>query len=121
MRSHGVRNFPDPASGPGGAGFSVTATPGSSTVTVDGTTFSGPAFEAAVQTCKLFGGGHQPPPITESQRKKLLAFALCMRAQGVSDFPDPTFPSAGVVFRGKIPSDHNAPAFREAMLTCRKP
>jgi hypothetical protein len=121
MRSHGLPNFPDPTVGPGGAGFSISSIPGSSTLTVDGTTFSGPVFKSAVRACKLFGGGSSPPPISAQQRRRLLAFAQCMRSHGVPDFPDPTFPSGGGVFRGKIPSDHNAPAFAQAVTTCRRP
>ncbi len=121
MRTHGVSNFPDPTMGAGGPGFQISAIPGSSTLTVNGTTFNGPAFESAVRTCKLFGGGSSPPPLSAQQRRRLVAFAQCMRSHGVPDFPDPTFPSAGGIFRGKIPSDHNAPAFAQAVRTCRKP
>jgi hypothetical protein len=42
MRAHGVPNFPDPTQTPGGAGLSVTKTPGNSTMTVAGIPFSGP-------------------------------------------------------------------------------
>jgi len=116
MRSHGVPNFPDPFSG---GGFSIGVTPGSSNVTIDGIAFGGPAFEAAVKTCKLFGGGAAPPPLSASQKQKMVAFAECMRAHGVPNFPDPTFPSGGGVKRsfpaGVIPS---SPAFQRASKAC---
>jgi hypothetical protein len=116
MRSHGVPNFPDPFSG---GGFSIGVTPGSSTVTIDGSTFAGPAFEAAVKTCKLFGGGAAPPALSASQKQKMVAFAECMRAHGVPDFPDPTFPSGGAIKRsfptGVVPS---SPAFQRASNAC---
>jgi hypothetical protein len=50
MRAHGITNFPDPIKGPGGVGLSVTASPGSPTITVAGIPFSGPAFTAAAKT-----------------------------------------------------------------------
>ena len=111
MRSHGVSNFPDPTNGPsgGGAGFSISSTPGSSTLTVNGTTFDGPAFEAAEKTCKLFGGGTAPPPVTASQKRAAAAFAECMRKHGVPNYPDPTFPASGGI-RPNFPPGFN-PAY----------
>jgi hypothetical protein len=116
MRSHGVPNFPDPGSG---GGFNVLASPGSSTVTIDGVAFSGPAFESAVKACKLFGGGTSPPQLTASQKRKLVAFAQCMRTHGVPDFPDPTFPSSGGVNRS-LPSaaSPSSPGFLRAAKAC---
>jgi hypothetical protein len=119
MHSHGVPNFPDPTNGPGGAGLSVSKTPGGTNLTVNGIMFSGPTFQAAVRACGLFGGRSGPPPITEAMRHRLLSFAQCMRAHGASDFPDPNFSSPGTVFRAKIPN-HNAPAFQQAVRTCRE-
>jgi hypothetical protein len=62
MRSHGVPNFPDPARGPSGEAFAVSRPPGSSSVSVDGTTFSGPIFQSAVATCRLFVRRHGGAP-----------------------------------------------------------
>lgn len=114
MRSHGVPNFPDPSSG---GGFSVARTPGNSTVTIDGTTFSGPAFEAAVKTCKLFGGRTSPPPLSASQKKKRIAFAECMRTHGVPNFPDPTFnPQTERKLLAVV--NPNSPGFQKASNAC---
>lgn len=90
MRAHGVPNFPDPTAGSGGEGFSVAARPGSSSLTVDGIAFSGPAFEAADKACQLGNAGSKPP-ITESMKEGMVAKAHCIRADGVPGFPDPTF------------------------------
>lgn len=119
MRSHGAPNFPDPTKGPGGEGFAISATPGSSVLTVDGIAFNGPAFETAVRTCKLFGGGTAPPPISESQKLVALALAQCMRRHGVPNFPDPTFPAAGGIKR-QLPTGVtiNTPAFQQASKAC---
>ena len=116
MRSHGVPNFPDPNAG---EGFSVNGSPDSSTMTIDGTTFGGPTFEAAVKTCQLFGGGTSPPPLSASQKKNALAFAKCMRTHGVPNFPDPTFPAGGGI-AVKVPNglDRSSPTFTEARATC---
>jgi hypothetical protein len=122
MRARGAPNFPDPTKGPGGEGFSITTTPGSPIVYVDGRPFSGPAFESAVKQCKLFGGGTAPPPISESQKLAMLAFAQCMRRHGIAGFPDPTFPSGGGVARRLPPGlNRDSPAMKRAARACGKP
>jgi len=122
MRAHGVTNFPDPITGSGGQGFSISATPGSSTLRVNGTTFSGPAFTAAEETCKLFGGGTGPPAVSEKQKVQLVDFARCMRAHGVSGWADPTFPPGGGIEQGGLPNptDRNAPQVMRAAKTCNR-
>jgi hypothetical protein len=118
MRAHGVPNFPDPTAGPGGAGLQISQTPGSSALTVNGVTLSGPAFEAASKACKrlLPGGGGPPHPLSNQQKLRILAFARCMRAHGVPNFPDPTFRSGGgVLLQGVNPQ---APAFGRASAAC---
>jgi hypothetical protein len=116
MRSHGVANFPDPNTG---GGFSVNGSPDNSTMTIDGTTFGGPTFEAAVKTCQLFGVGTAPPPLSASQKKNALAFAQCMRTHGVPSFPDPTFPAGGGI-AVKVPNglDRSSPTFTQARKAC---
>lgn len=122
MRSHGVPNYPDPTQGPGGQGFSISQAIGSTTVTIDGIAFNGPAFDAAVKTCKLFGGGSAPPPVSESQKQKELAFARCMRTHGVPNFPDPRFPAGGGIERALAPGvTPQSPAFQAAAKACGGP
>jgi hypothetical protein len=121
MRSHGVPSFPDPTKGPGGEGLSISATPGSSTLTVDGITFAGPGFTAAETACKLFGGRSAPPAVSESQKLKLVGFAQCMRRHGVTSYPDPIFPPGGGIEQGQGPGlDRNSPALRSAAMTCTR-
>ena len=118
MRSHGVPNFPDPRQG---GGFAITATLGSSTLTVDGTTFEGPTFGSAVKTCKLFGGGTAPPPITASQKRAAVAFAECIRKHGIPNFPDPTFPAGGGIAQGSGTNiNRSSPAFQRAVAICNR-
>jgi hypothetical protein len=121
MRAHGVPNFPDPTEGSGGEGLTIAATPGSSTLTIDGVSFSGPAFEAAQKACSKFfpGGNGTPSPASESVKLRALAFARCMRGHGVPDFPDPAFPSTGgVQLRLVAGVDPRSPSFQQASRAC---
>ena len=122
MRTHGVSNFPDPSAGPGGEGFhGVNSTPGSDALTVDGITFSGPAFQAAEKACKklLPGGGGPPPPVSAAQRQAAIANARCMRRHGVPNFPDPTFPAGGgIAIRIGAGVNPQSPAFTHAQAAC---
>ena len=120
MHSHDVSNFPDPTTGPGGSGFPISSSPGSSTVTIAGITFSGPAFRAAERACRLFGGGLRPAPISEAQKERMLAKARCIREHGVPDFPDPTFAPGGYGVGINLPSNFNpnAPVVRKARQAC---
>ena len=95
MRSHGVPNFPDASSSPGG-GVSVIPA---------GINTSAPAFKTAWSGCnKLLPGlgAHHPPSARATQQ--MLKFSQCMRGHGVSGFPDPTatIPSSFSGYRGVI-------------------
>jgi hypothetical protein len=120
MRAHGIRNFPDPVKGSGGGvGLSVTMTPGSPTVTVEGIPFSGPAFTAAAKTCKFGPGSDGHGGLTAAQRRGMLENAECMRTHGVPNFPDPTFgPRGGVMGGASSGSNVHAPAFVRANQIC---
>lgn len=121
MRAHGVPNFPDPTKGPGGEGISITMSPGSATLTVGGIPFSGPAFQAAKERCKLFGGGSRPPAVSESQKLAEFHFAQCMRKHGVPSFPDPVFPAGGGIERPDVPGlSRDSPAVKHAASVCNR-
>lgn len=120
MHTHRVPNFPDPTVGPGGDGFSISQSPGGP-LTVDGIAFSGPAFESAIRTCKLFGGGNGPPPISESQKLAALAFARCMRKHRVPNYPDPMFPAGGGIEQGPPAGlGRDSPAVEHAVAACNR-
>jgi hypothetical protein len=122
MRAHGVPNFPDPTKGAGGEGLSVSIAIGSDTTTVGGIPFSGPVFEAAIKACKFFGGGSSPPAVSESQKLQLFHFAACMRAHGVSNYPDPVFPPGGGIERPDLSGlNLNSPAVQRAIKVCNRP
>jgi hypothetical protein len=122
MRSHGVPNFPDPSNG---GGIKIGPATGINPRT--------PAFQAAQKTCfKLLPGGG-PPPASPSEERKMLKLAQCMRAHGLTGFPDPTIAQNGgppsgpaIVLNGyefKLTAGLNpqSPAFQHAMTACGGP
>ena len=124
MRSHGVPGFPDPTTNGRIARVKLNA---------PGINPSSRSFQAAESTCsKLLptgppGGGSS----SATERAALLAISRCMRAHGVSGFPDPTIgappsnPTGDVAAGGgvfiAVPStiDTNSPAFKPAATACR--
>ena len=120
MRANGVPSFPDLG---GGGHVQVTAAGGSAAVTVNGVTVSGPAFARAMRTCKsdLLGPRATPPPPSAAQRARILALAKCMRANGVPNFPDPTFASGFVKVHASGNGsgiDPSSPSFQHASQVC---
>jgi hypothetical protein len=125
MRTHGVTNFPDPnASG----GIHLTQRSGINP-------FS-PSFKAAQTSCsKLLPGGgpgHQKP--SEQAKEQMLHVSQCMRAHGVTGFPDPTLtpPSSpaglsqvidrdGVVIAVPSTIDTQSPSYQHAAAVCGFP
>ncbi len=120
MRSHGVPNFPDPNSGPGGQGFSIMESVGSSSVTINGITFSGPAFQGARKACRSVGSLGAPAPLSEAQKQAFVAKAHCLRTHGATNFPDPSFGPDGDGVGVNLPVGFNpqSPAFVRAAKAC---
>jgi hypothetical protein len=114
MRSHGVHGFPDPDSSGGMPKPQVVAARKSDPS----------AFDSAGNACAplLPSGGLGPPSpqVTAADRVDYLKAAACMRSHGFANFPDPTFPNAGV--RVDIPSsiDRNSSRFTSAAKICTK-
>jgi hypothetical protein len=104
MRSHGVPDFPDPGSGVNGGSLANAQSP---------------AFQSAEKACARAGGpvGHGTPA-SAATRRRFLAAAQCMRAHGVPDFPDPTFPSTGGVQFAGPGVGPQSPAFGLARAAC---
>jgi hypothetical protein len=126
MRSHGVPDFPDPA----------TSQSGDNSFGVDGYNFNlpanlntqAPAYESAERHCQGligFGGGglaHNPAVVARA-RQAALAHAQCMRQHGVPNFPDPTVSSIGgaiVQSSGGIGINPRSPAFQQAQKICQR-
>jgi hypothetical protein len=127
MRAHGVTNFPDPGSGGG-----IQIHPGS------GLNPRSPAFQSAQQDCSklLPGGGPFGGRLDPNSRSLMLRLAMCMRAHGLTTFPDPTTsrpsltgngPAGLVLGRGgyflSLPPGVNptSPAFQHAAVACGFP
>lgn len=70
-------------------------------------------YLSAAQTA--LGGGQARPKVGLA---KLLKLAECMRARGISDFPDPTADGLVLTMGGDL--DPSNPAFHNAAKTCAK-
>jgi hypothetical protein len=123
MRARGVSNFPDPSSS---GALSIDANSGVNT--------EAPAFQSARTSCKhqLPGGGAVSGPPSPQVMAQLQHVSECMRAHGISGFPDPTTraPSNPRDYdevtdrRGlwlAIPNsiDPQSPAFEQAATACK--
>lgn len=113
MRDNGVRDFPDPdASGE----LTIDGVLNGSSLDPDS-----PTWTSAVAACKQleppgFTGGRR----TADQQAAGLAFAQCIRDNGVKDFPDPVN-GEPLVDTNKIPSaatDDGMAILNAAMQTC---
>lgn len=129
MRSHGVPNFPDPSGG-GGGGFHIQ---------IGGDVNpQSPSFQSAQNTCSKLqpGGGPVSPKTSAARHAQLVTLAQCMRAHGISSFPDPTNsppsrgPGAGgggIAFGGPggfisiSAATMDSPGFSEAEKECNFP
>jgi hypothetical protein len=113
MRSHGVTNFPDP-----GADGSITIQPGL------GLDPNSDQFKAATEACKSLaptGGG--PPgakKVDPQEQQRFLAFAKCMRENGISNYPDPKTKDDGS-WEMLLPNgiDINSAQFKSAQQACK--
>lgn len=110
MREHGVTNFPDP----NGQGV-ITIHSGT------GIDPGSPAFRSARSVCaRLLPNGGQPTPAQMArQQHQMLAFSACMRAHGITDFPDPS--NGGIQLHVSPGSDFdpNNPTFQKAQQACQ--
>lgn len=86
MRNHGVTNFPDPKVSRRNGGVAVA-------IAVSPAETGSPRFNTAQKACQGILPGPQNPAQQAAQQhahmEDLLSFAQCMRAHGVSGFPDP--------------------------------
>ena len=117
MRDHGVRAFPDPdASGE----LTLDGVVNGSSIDSDG-----PAWKAAIAACKdLQPSGFTGRKRGTAQQEAALAFARCVRKNGVRDFPDPV-EGGPLIDTTRIPSAAGRgaleiPGFTAATDACRK-
>jgi hypothetical protein len=111
VRSHGVPNFPDPAS-PRDLKESITPSVSRS-----------PAFRSAAATCRHLlpggGGSNEAAARGRGQIAAELAFARCLRRHGFPNFPDPT--TSGELTREMLAGagiDIHQPAIIQAADAC---
>ncbi len=111
MRSHGIPDFPDPTTSPGGGvAFQINGSPGSD---LDR---NNPRFQAANEAChSLEPGGGQPPAQSPEKIAAEVKWAHCMRTHGLTSFPDPD--SQGAFDSSKF--NEAAPAFQSASNACQ--
>jgi hypothetical protein len=109
MRSHGVPNFPDPVLTPGG-GYGYRTT---------GIDPNSPAFQGALQACRALPSPWQSTgqKLSAAQQQAWLNWAKCIRANGVQNFPDPTFSGRSVQISNAGGS--RSPQLESAMVACK--
>ncbi|HEY6315511.1 MAG TPA: hypothetical protein VIY52_32550 [Streptosporangiaceae bacterium] len=104
MRAHGVPGFPDPSNGQ----FNLA-----------GINQNSPQFVHAGGICGPSGGNAGASQQAQNVAQAL-KFARCMRAHGVTDFPDPTTNGNGGNNSQSFSASGNETAvFQKALATCR--
>ncbi|HTX32318.1 MAG TPA: hypothetical protein VMD09_13130 [Solirubrobacteraceae bacterium] len=115
MRANGVPNFPDL----GSTGIQIAGS--GQTISVNGVSLNGPAYEDARAKCQKYLPTHKTASPSQQeqaqQRARGLKFANCMRSHGVPNYPDPRYYNGGqqVYLPGINPY---APAFQTAAKAC---
>lgn len=113
MRAHGLPQFPDPNS--------------QGDVTINDVNPNSSSFTDAQRACQKFAGASGKP--SAARQAKLMANALkfssCMRAHGVTNYPDPKPGPNGIgVSLSTNSADGirpNSPVFRRAQRACQSP
>ncbi len=112
MRSHGVPTFPDP-NGSGGLPKQTAQQLG----------VTGAQFQAAQTACQplLPNHGSGPTPAeVQQETTQALKFSQCMRAHGVTNFPDPaTTGQHRIPDPASLGIDQGSPQFQAANHACR--
>jgi hypothetical protein len=97
---------------------SSTTSTGAASAGAATTSTSSTATTARSDSATANGAPSSGPPSQAALEAQELAFARCMRSNGVPDFPDP---SAGGGFRVAVPADGRSPAlFKAAQARCQK-
>jgi len=120
MREHGAPFWPDPSVVPGGVyDYQITYKITPQILQEE----RSPGWQAALKACRKLG----PPelPLTVAQiralRSQLLKLAACMRAHGITRFPNPVVNPAGGGFMSSSRGvDPDSPQFQAAQKACQK-
>lgn len=106
MRANGVPSFPD-------SGATIQQGSSGHTLSINGVSVSSPAFQSAQQKCEHYISSRAP--ISAAQQAKfaqeILKVARCMRAHGVTDYPD------SGTWTGPNPNPQS-PVFKTAAKKC---
>ena len=108
MRAHGVPDFPDPSAN---GGFNFNNNNGPSDLDPNN-----PQMQSAQQACKSL----QPPGAVQGGQATaaMLRYAQCMRAHGITDFPDPSAQGpVAITPRGDL--NPNNPQYQAANQACK--
>jgi hypothetical protein len=119
MRANGVPGYPDP-----------NADGQTKIASSSGINFSSPGFTAAESACRKFtAGGPSASGASAQILGKYLAFSKCIRAHGITDFPDPTTSPPGPAPGRSVSTDGvylfipitilNSSAYQSASRACR--
>jgi len=108
MRSHGAPNWPDPN---GQGHFLKTKT--------NAAEFQAPASAYRACVHLLPNGGELTMAQQQIIAPLMLKLAGCMRAHGITNFPDPTVNAGGVTVDPRS-LDTSSPQFHAAQKACRK-
>jgi hypothetical protein len=121
MRSHGVTDFPDPDSKAEFQIQPVQVHNGVRTVSQD-LLPSSPAFQDAQRVCGSLGSaGRQVTAAQERQEFHLtLEAAVCMRANGVPNYPDPKWLGGSIDanYSASLNLNPSSPAYLNAVKKC---
>lgn len=112
MRSHGVPNFPNPVSYQGHLVFGFYAGSG-----VDSST---PAYKSAYSLCatRYLGLSHRSTPAERALwHTEALRYSQCIRAHGLTDFPDPG--QGGAIDLTATPDGLKTPIGQRAQQACK--
>ena len=115
MRAHGVPDYPDPPSRLPTPGAQA---PGTETYLGNGPNPASPAVQAGDRACRRYAvASTVSPSIAAQVESRQLAYAQCMRAHRVPDFPDPS-PTGGFKLPASV--DESAPVVEGAERACAR-
>jgi len=121
IRQHGIPNFPDPIVATSGPAKGKAILDKQALRPVPNSVVT--RAMAACQTALAQAGisGHTAgPTISTADQADYLRAAACMRAHGITNFPDPTFSGGHVSFPIPAGLDIHSTQVTRARLTCEK-
>ena len=113
MRAHGLTGYPDPKQAGDQISITIDVTPGSNLNP------HSPQYQAARNACKAFQPvGNLTAAQKAAANARALKYSQCMRAHGISSYPDPNGQGTIVVQAGGG-IDPRSPQFQNAQKACQ--